>query len=263
MSYRALISAATDTFHADPRVRGVHLGGSRGRGAADDHSDVDIVLSADAADHESLVTDMNDLVADIGEIVHAQRIGRLPVFTYIAKPWLRFDISITTPAELPTGGLINLTDDRPATPVGPATTAPPLDPAIVEGLTREFLRASGLLPVVVGRHEYALGVAGFGLLHGLTIRAIRLSATGSPLTGMMTLRELASPEIYERLEALPPVEADPDSVIAAHLACAELFLPLARELHRLSGAAWPQAMADALFEHLAAEVDPAFGKLAD
>lgn len=41
-----------------------------------------------------------------------------------------------------------------------------------------------------------------------------------------------------------------ESVISAHLACAELFLPLARRLHARCEIAWPQALEDALRRHL-------------
>ncbi|ADD40840.1 nucleotidyltransferase domain-containing protein [Stackebrandtia nassauensis] len=265
MKYPALIDRLTAAFSAEPRVLGVFLIGSRGRGTADDHSDVDLLLCAEPEHHTGLCDDMPQLVAEATETVHSQRVGTLPVFTYIAAGWLRFDISVASPAELMLRAPENLTVLFDRTSLTETITGTPVpvepDAATVEAMTREFLRVLGLLPVVLGRGEHALGVAGFGLLHGMLVQALRLTARVVDPGGVLSLKHLIPEDVYQRLEEIPAVEAEPASLIDAHLACARLFLPTAHRLHEKTGADWPTAMAEALETHLRKTVDERFAAL--
>jgi hypothetical protein len=56
------------------------------------------------------------------------------------------------------------------------------------------------------------------------------------------------------LEALPYPGPDRDALIAAHVAMAEAFLPIARRMSRELGLAWPEAFEAATFRHLEAEL---------
>lgn len=264
MDYHGLIEALTETLSSDPRVMAVFLGGSNGRGTADEYSDIDLTVCAAPDDIPALCDDLIGLIDGTAETVHSQRVGDLPVFTFIARPWLRFDVEVTDAATLaarPVESLAVLHDPASLLYHSPATEADPEpapDPLIVAELTREFLRVLGLLPVVLGRGEFVRGVSGFGLLHAMLAQAIRLGAETTDPGGQLRLRPLADVDVYHRLESLPPISATAEAVTAGHLACARIFLPLARTLHDRSGAAWPTAMAEALEAHLSETVDESF-----
>lgn len=56
-----------------------------------------------------------------------------------------------------------------------------------------------------------------------------------------------------RLQAvadLPPIAATREAVIAGHLACAQLFIPIARDLSDKAGVQWPAELERAVREHL-------------
>ncbi|MGH8876212.1 MAG: nucleotidyltransferase domain-containing protein [Stackebrandtia sp.] len=272
MDYPGLIEALREALRADERVSAVFLGGSRGRGDFDSHSDVDVVIGAETEHHGGLCADLPGIVASATDTVHSMRVGGLPVFTYITPDWLRFDVSISSASELAGRRLAVLFDrsgtaadlageesaglpgEAPAVLAGEAPVAGP-DAVVVERLAREFLRVAGLLPVVVGRGEYVVGVAGFGLLHGMLIQLLRQTSTAADPGGVLSLRPLISVPDYEALESLPAVEASRVSVIDAHLACARQFLPLARRLHSECGIDWPADMAEALRRHWRATLD--------
>lgn len=267
MDYQGLIETLTQALSSDPRVLAVYLSGSNGRGTADEYSDVDLAVCAAPDDLPSLCEDMIDLIEGVAETVHSQQVADRPVFTFIARPWLRFDVEISDAATLaarPDGSLAALYDPASLlfhTPPAETDPDPVPDPQAVAALTREFLRVLGLLPVVLGRGEYVRGVAGFGLLHAMLSQAIRLGAETADPGGQLRLRPLTDTDVYRELESLPPVSATAESLTTAHLACARLFVPLAHELHDRSGAAWPHAMAEALESHLSDNVDDSFAGL--
>ena len=100
------------------------------------------------------------------------------------------------------------------------------DPKRVAFVVEEFIRVLGLLPGGLGRSELVLLTTGAGLLRDL-LRDLMLETC--PLLdrgGMLHLSRLLTPEQMAELEALP--YPDREEVVAAHLAIAQAFLPLAR-----------------------------------
>jgi len=55
---------------------------------------------------------------------------------------------------------------------------------------------------------------------------------------------------WQALADLPAARATRESVIEAQVACALVFLPLARDLHDRCGLGWPQEFEDATRRHL-------------
>ena len=68
--------------------------------------------------------------------------------------------------------------------------------------------------------------------------------------GALHLNRLLPAERQQLLIDLPVLRATRESVIEAHVACAAVFLPLARDLHDRCGLVWPQEFEDATRHHL-------------
>jgi hypothetical protein len=109
-----------------------------------------------------------------------------------------------------------------------------------------------LLPVVVGREEYVLGESGAHLLREMLIQLMLEDVALEDRGGALHLNRLLPPDRQQTLVDLPAMRANRESVLAANVACAVAFLPLARELHERCGLRWPQELDDAARRRLAA-----------
>jgi predicted nucleotidyltransferase len=251
----ALIEQATRVLSLDRRVIGVWLAGSYGRGTQDAFSDVDLWVVVTAAEVDGFCRDWPSIAEEIAPTVLHQQVGDKPVFTQVTPDWLRFDVTIATPSDVPgrsrttvrplydpTGLSGRLADPRP--PLQP-------DPDRVRSLGREFLRVLGLLPVAMGREEYVVGQSGAQLLRSMLISLMLEDVAVEDRGGALHLNTLLPADRRQILADLPPLMATRESVIATHVACAAAFLPLARELHQRCGIDWPQELEDAARRHLA------------
>lgn len=254
-----LVDRIGDVLDADERVLAVFLAGSHGRGEADEYSDVDVLVVVPEAAQQAFLADWNTLSDAIGTTVYRQRLGTAPVINHVTPEWLRYDVTVVTDVSIegyPRDRVRPLRDPTGITDRLPAA-GPPLapDPAKVRAVTVEFLRVLGLLPVVLGRGEYACAVSGAGLLRTMLIALMTEDIAVPDRGGVLHLSRLLPPDRYAAITALPPVEATHSSTLAAHLACAELFLPLARDLAARCGAGYPEAMVDACRTHLRTALD--------
>ncbi|MGA8113624.1 MAG: aminoglycoside 6-adenylyltransferase [Actinocatenispora sp.] len=253
-----LIERIADVLRAEPMVRAAWLVGSIGRGTDDEYSDVDVWAVVAPEDIDAFAEAWPEASGKVADIVLRQGLGKR-IFTHVTADWLRFDLSVGTPddvSERPRDAVRPLFDhDGLADRLG--DEGPPLAPSAdrVAALSTEFLRVLGLLPVVLGRREYVVAAAGAGLLRTLLIRLYTEDVAVADRGGALHLAALLPPERYEALAALPPVEATRESALRFHVACAELFLPVARELAARSGADWPQALEDAALRHLERDLD--------
>ena len=253
-SYQQLIDRATGVLSGDRRVRGVWLIGSRGRGASDRFSDVDLWIVVDPDQVDPFCADWPGLSVSVAPAVLQRRIGQLPTFHQITPDWLRWDLSIGSPtmiADRTRSTAHPLYDpDNLSSRLGEPGPDHQPDPARVEAITEEFFRVLGLLPVVVGREEWALAQSGTELLRSLLIQLLREDAAVEDRGGALHLNPLLSPERQRLLTDLPSVAATPESVIAGHLACAAAFLPFARDIGRRCGLTWPTDLETAVRRHL-------------
>ncbi|MGW8378078.1 nucleotidyltransferase domain-containing protein [Streptomyces sp. ODS28] len=252
----ALIARIHRVLAEDPRVLAAWLSGSRGRGTADAYSDVDVWLVVSADDLPGFVADWPALSDHVTPTVLRRQVGGAPVFTAITPDWLRFDVAIGTPDDVPERSrstLEPLFDRADLTSRLRIEGAPqPPDPERVSALTTEFLRVLGLLPVVLGRREYVVAASGTGLLRQLLIQLLVEDVAVEDRGGALRLNALLPAERLAALAALPPVEATRASAVAGHLACARAFLPAAREVHRRCGLEWPGGLERAALWHLRA-----------
>jgi len=250
-----LIERAKLILGQDGRVLGVWLAGSFGRGDNDELSDVDLWVVVDEADMVSFYRDWPITSEEIAPAVLRRQVGDHPVFTQVTEDWLRYDVTVGTPFEIPartrstlrplydpSGLSAELGDPRP--PKQP-------EPERVRSLTEEFLRVLGLLPVVVGRGELIVGRQGAGLCLSMLVDLILEDVAVEDRGGALALNRLLPPDRRQALLGLPPFQATRPSVIDAHLACAAAFLPLARDLHTRCGLVWPQQLEESVRRHLA------------
>ncbi|HEX4303110.1 MAG TPA: hypothetical protein VHZ78_09975 [Rhizomicrobium sp.] len=144
------------------------------------------------------------------------------------------------------------------TPEKPAPSAPqPHTPkaARIEQIVREFLRVLGLAPLAMGRGEYLASLDGVGLLRRMVIDLMQEKNGIGPVRGSaLHVNVHLTPEQRRALEALPPLSANRESLLAMNTAMWRIFRPLAQELCAQTGAPWPSAFDDATRRHLAREL---------
>ena len=253
-----IITGFTAKAQSDSRVAALFLGGSLGAGRGDIYSDVDLILVAFPEHHAALTAEVRSWADDIAEIIiWRPPYPGLPLFMAVTTEWHRFDITVTVPGRV-TGskaGLKPLVDHADVWATLPDQLPPqPMPAAQLEALIEETMRILGLLPLAIGREEYAVSVTGIGLLRANLI-TLMIAEGEPPLPpGAMGLRNVISPEDLAYLTAQPGVAATREAVIAASLDYAGLFLARARALAAKVGAMWPDRLETALRERLGREL---------
>lgn len=258
MTRDALIVAFTQAAIAHADVDALFLGGSLGRGEGDAWSDVDLIVVVQPSAHAAFVGDLRAWVESIAPPVLWRRVyPGLPLFMAVTADYLRYDISVVTPDRAPeSADRIRVLADR----IGlharlPASrSAPGISPPALTAIVEEFLRVLGLLPVGVGRREYASAQSGLGLLRQQLQALMVLEARPVTPPGALSISRVLPRGDLEALERLGEVAASAESIIGQSLACAEAFLPRARRMASDIGADWPQALETAVRDHLKREL---------
>lgn len=240
-----LLARLVALLEAEPLVLGAWLYGSHGRGEADAYSDLDVwVVTGDV---DALLARWPVLARGLGPLALFEPLQRIPGFRHIRTDWSGLDVWIS-----PVTGLadrdarsVRLLLDRGGlagrVPAVRPDPGPDVDKAA--GLTHEFLRMLGHLPAVLARGDvlYAVSLA----------QVLRLQLIELMLCDLRLADPGGSGHSYRRLPAerraallaLPVAGNDLGSVRDAQLACAELFVPLARAL---CGERFPQPLYRAL-----------------
>jgi predicted nucleotidyltransferase len=253
---RALVAHLESVLAADVRLQSVWLGGSFGRGDGDAWSDIDVIAVVDEEDRPACLAEYTGARNPVGETVLLMALfGRI---AHAVRPdWERYDLLFVTPAEF------RAYDRRALRPLAPASLdAPAADiawpphqpaPEALVASAQEFLRVLGLLPTAIGREEWLSSQEGAHLLRRMLIEMM-IEANGvsrAERGGAKKLNPYLTPSQRASLEALAPPGADREALIAANVALARLFLPLAKEVLAKAGAGWPQALETATRAHLA------------
>lgn len=244
---RDLIDRVTADLRDLQVVRGLWLTGSFGAGTADEHSDVDMFVLVPDTERDGLAGGWPGFVSRYSPLL-VKRLGGAPVYTHVLPGWLRWDVVIGTRTDLAAVDrrrVVELFNKDGAAPGSPGHRGADLD--AVREITEEFLRVLGLLVVVLARGELVAGVSGSGLLRQLLTTLLRYRVEGDRLSGALHLSRVLPADQLAALAALPVPAPDRNSVIEAHLGCARLFLPVARQLLR---EAYPAELEDACREHL-------------
>ena len=253
-----IITGFTTKAQSDTRVAALFLGGSLGAGKGDIYSDVDLILVAFPEHHPALTAEVRNWADDIVELViWRPPYPGLPLFMAVTTEWHRFDITVTVPGRV-TGskaGLKPLVDHAGVWASLPARLPPqPMPAAQLEALIEETMRILGLLPVGMGREEYAVAVTGVGLLRGNLISLMIAETEPALPPGAMGLRKVISHDDLAYLTAQPGVAATRAAVIAASIEYATQFFGRARPLAAKVGATWPDKLEAALRAHLRREL---------
>jgi hypothetical protein len=263
MKQSAFIEHAKEMLESDSRLGALFLGGSFGRGSADDYSDLDFVGVAATADHIEMATAWRETVASFAPVVYwSQRSGGGLLLNAVTEEWLRIDLwlvdtsffleNLLSPAPHYAQSTVKMLVDRhdiaSKLPASLLATSP--NPDTVNYLIGEFIRVLGLIAVGMGRGEDVLGVTGAGLLRDLLTR-LMVEETQSPERGgMLHLSRTVTPEQMAVLRALPYPGPHREEILAAHWATAAAFFPRARALADDAGITWPTAFEAATRRHL-------------
>ncbi len=256
-----MIELTTQKLSQAPGVRALFLAGSRGAGTEDRYSDIDFLVivedgAAEAA--ESVGTLWVEAMAGIEPLVLSRRRpAGWPLVNIITESWVRADLHVAGTAALDRRGQDML---RPLHDPGDLhSTLPPEAPrrdpaASLPYLIEEFLRVLGLLPVALGRAQYQVSITGLGLLRGLLIDLMLAENGPKRATGMFTLDTGLTEEQRLVLETLPQAAPARESLLAANMVMAQIFLPRARRLAAHAGIPWPEAFEAATRAHLRVEL---------
>ena len=254
-----LIQAISQALQNDGRVLALFLAGSLGRGTADRFSDIDLLAVAPAEAHAPITTAFrSSLALQVRLVFWRLRLTDVSLVNAITEDWQRIDLFLIVPEQLPAyaqNALKPLFDTNNLFATLPPTSPPPLpNRARVAFLIEEFIRVLGLLPVVIGREEFEVGIAGAGLLRA-HLTELLVETAGSPAKGgALHLSRILSPERRRTLRDLPTPLPTSDSLIEAHLATAQIFLPYARTVAAQLGLVWPTNFEAATWQYLGREL---------
>ncbi|AHF84216.1 DNA polymerase III subunit beta [Rhizobium leguminosarum bv. trifolii WSM1689] len=243
----------------DPRVVGLFLAGSFGKGQADTYSDIDLLAVVARDDQAEFSGAWRQQLEKIAPIVFWNELGKEErVFNAITDQWQRIDLGVVDEGALKKrsqDSLKPLIDRHGLYDTLPATT--PWSGPNKEYLTyliNEFIRVFGLLAVANGRGEYLLSVAGVDLLRMMLFNLLSEEVERADKGGMLAWSRRLSEEQLDLLATIPPAAPTRQSIIDAHLACASAFLPRARRMAERWEIEWPQRFEDATWRHLEREV---------
>ncbi|MBU1305941.1 MAG: nucleotidyltransferase domain-containing protein [Alphaproteobacteria bacterium] len=261
METTAFIESVTAGLADDTRVRGLFLGGSLGRGTADEWSDIDFVITAAPADQLAVATAWRSLLASIAPIVFWNQMdGERLVLNAITADWLRCDVAIQ-----PAHTLLSRAKDRVKPLIDrdglydalPDTMPPKApNPGYISYVIHEFIRMLGLMPVAVGRGELVTMALGLGMMRDHVAGLMMQSVTDPDPGGILHQSKVLSPEDMAVLRALPYPPLEQAALINANLAIARQFMPRARALAEQSGIPWPADFEAATRRRLNATLGP-------
>jgi hypothetical protein len=253
-AYHALFERASQVLYDDPRVQALWLSGSLARGDADAHSDLDLLVATRDEAHAAFSEEWATWLAAITPTVLARRIPGITGLYAVTPEWLRLDVVWEARASLPTTFFRTrrLVFDRAdcAAAIPPASARPGPSAAAVLGLVEESLRILGLLPTVVGREDWLLGVEGVWSQRLLLYQLFQQANAPLPATGIKQWSSKLDERQRAVLAGLPMGQAARDGVISSQLALARAFLAEARPLAARLGVAWPDALERATRAHL-------------
>lgn len=249
-------------LRADERVSGVWAIGSLARGEADRWSDIDLLVAVHTERFAALAEDWQSFLDGITPTVFAQRLGAdgKPTITAITQEWHRFDITLASDTDQRPHGYVAkplFIRAGASIPFTFITTAVQVDNKRLATLINHFLRVLGLLPVIIGREEWIVGLSPVGILRDALID-LYLLENGVVRGGAKRLNSLLTDEQRQTLEALPPLTPTQGSIIANHQAIARLFLATARRLAETYDLEYPDRFERATLDHLMRSLDLTF-----
>lgn len=251
--YHSLYERAIDVLEADERVVRVEIHGSLANGTADEWSDLDLKVIVHDLAVTPFLAECRDWMERITPTVLLDRPLAPFIINAVTTHGLTFDVSVwaeSSPDWTPPAGFgVGMMSGRRFTEYGPA-----VEYAVQERL--RCLAGPGIRFLKRGDHLGHLG--GLGHTLGL-LTTVLLAETGVVPDDPRHPERYLTAEQRVVIEALPPVTATYDSLLAFELALAEQTLTRARPLFDKFGLAWPSALervaARNLKRHLGVNVD--------
>lgn len=258
--YDRLFERTLAVLGADERVRAVWLSGSVARGNADAASDLDFIVTVADEHHASFSEEWENWLAAITDTVLAKPLAFAPGSFYSVTPdWHRLDVVVERVSDISRSMFRSrqavLDRDGLATLVPPDDPAPPPAPGKVAALVEEFLRIHGLLPVIVVRQDWLLGVEGVHTLRSLLYQLFVEANAPHAVTGVKRWSEKLSNDQRRVLETLPTGEATRDGVIDGHLALVGAFRAHAPAICERLGVPWPHRLERATYAHVERQLE--------
>ena len=245
-------------------VRGLYLGGSFGRGIADEWSDLDYVAVAASDDAAGLVDDWVGLVSAQAPIVHRmQRVfPTSALVNLITADWVRCDLLIETEERFTARAQDRLAvvfeRDQLYAALPVKTTLPPVRTDALTAAVEEFLRVLGLSHLAVHRDDPFTAQWGVALMRDQMRVFVLALEPAAGLSGALTLaRELPEARMA-LLRDLPVGGADLAAALDAQEELARRFLPLARAECADYDARWPSTFVSATAQVLRGVMSDAF-----
>ena len=253
--YARLFDRALAVLAADERVRAIWLSGSVARGDADAASDLDLIVTVADESHGSFASEWQDWLGAITETVLAKPLVFAPGSFYAVTPdWLRLDVIVERASDIDRSmfrtriAVLDRDQLSAMLPAEEAAAGPSKDK--VASLVEEFLRIHGLLPVIVLRRDWLLGVEGVHTLRSLLYQLFVEASAPHATTGLKRWSDKLGAQHREVLEALPTGEATREGVIEGHLALVGAFRAHAPEICDRLGVAWPHRLERATYSHV-------------
>jgi predicted nucleotidyltransferase len=249
---------AASALSQDQRVQVVWLTGSLAAGTADACSDVDLRIAVTETTFAKIATNWKEFIEIVAPTVWQRRWPGSPdqaVLGAITTDYLRFDVVVqsitdTMPRKIEAAQVLF---DRHGdagkfqfdlvVPINPYSQLPVL--------VEEFIRLVGMLPIVVGRNDTAIGMEGQMGLHSMLLSLLLLeNGIDRMSSGKRHVEAHLTAEQRVLLSTLPPLAPTLQSVIEGRVAYARLFFPRAKALMEAQGLVYPQSFEDATRHHL-------------
>ena len=255
MNQNGLIEKITQVLQKNDLVKGVWLAGSFGRGDADGFSDIDVVVLVDDDKVEFVFSTFQHKTGDISPVLFSKVLQPSKTINVITPEWLRFDLTFVSKPQLVkmSGSNLKVLFDAD----GISSSIPALQemqssmkPEALTDIANEFLRVIGLMPVVMGRGELAVGQTGSNFLREMLIKIMVHENDPQLVRGALSLSRSLKKDQMEILKSLPPIAAEKDAIMRVNKVIAENFLPRARGLAKRIGAVWPEEFEQGTLKHL-------------
>lgn len=258
--YGRLFERTLAVLAADERVRAVWLSGSVARGDADAASDLDFIVTVADDAHVGFAKEWETWLGAITDPLLAKPLAFAPGSFYAVTPdWHRLDVVVERVSDI--GSTFFRTRIAVLDRDGLVDRVPPeLEPAEpsaekVAGLVGEFLRIHGLLPVIVLRRDWLLGVEGVHTLRSLLYQLFVEAGAPHAATGVKRWSAKLDPRHRAVLEALPTGEATRDGVVEGHLALVGAFRAHVPEICERLGVDWPHRFERATYAHVERQLE--------
>ncbi|MDE0143645.1 MAG: aminoglycoside 6-adenylyltransferase [Caldilineaceae bacterium] len=254
------INALTAKVEADPRIRAAWLSGSYGKSTDDRWSDVDAHLLVDVGKFAEFQRDIEAWLGQIRPLVFARLMFNGRMVNAMTDEAMRLDIWLhdVEVAEVTTGETRVLYEEDGALswlPQPGETLTPEAASEMLHREVAEFWRCVSMMPVVVGRGEKLVGVAGNSFIL-LALTNVLCAASGRRRDrGVKALNGFLLPHHRQCVEEALLLQSKwPEEPVRFPLRLAHLMRDLGPDICAQWQVEYPQAMEESVLEYVTHEL---------